>query len=56
MAELSNEADFFRFMEINGPPSIGGKRNYLSWLRYVNELYSPNFISNNLSLSTMYYK
>ena len=45
MTELSNEADFFRFMERNGPNSDGGKRNYLSWLRYVNELYSPNFDS-----------
>jgi len=40
-----NEADFFRFMERNGPNSEGGKRNYLSWLRYVNELYNPNFDS-----------
>jgi len=40
-----NEADFFRFMETNGPNSDGGKRNYLSWLRYVNELYNPNFDS-----------
>jgi len=40
-----NEADFFRFMERNGPNSDGGKRNYLSWLRYVNELYNPNFDS-----------
>jgi putative restriction endonuclease len=42
MAEISNEAEFFRFMEGNGPPSDGGKRNYLSWLRYVNEQYRPN--------------
>jgi hypothetical protein len=45
MAELTNEAEFFRFMERNGPPSGGGKRNYLSWLRYVNELYHPNLDS-----------
>jgi len=45
MAEIANEAEFFRFMENNGPPSEGGKRNYLSWLRYVIELYNPNFDS-----------
>jgi len=43
VTQLSNEADFIRFMEANGPPSEGGKNNYLSWLRYVNELYRPNF-------------
>ena len=43
MPALPNEAEFFRFMENNGPPSDGGKRNYLSWLRYVAEQYSPDF-------------
>lgn len=45
MTELSNEAEFYRFMESNGPNSDGGKRNYISWLRYVNELYRPKFSS-----------
>lgn len=43
MPALPKEAEFFRFMERNGPPSDGGMRNYLAWLRYVAELYSPDF-------------
>lgn len=43
LASIANEADFFRFMDENGPSSDGGKRNYLSWLRYVNDLYSIDF-------------
>lgn len=43
MTSIANEAAFFRFMEENGPDSAGGKRNYLSWLRYVNELYSIDY-------------
>lgn len=43
MTSIANEAAFFRFMEENGPPSEGGKRNYLSWLRYVNELYAVDY-------------
>ena len=45
MTSVANEAAFFRFMENNGPASDGGKRNYLSWLRYVNELYGTNFVN-----------
>lgn len=47
MTSIANEAAFFRFMEENGPASEGGKRNYLSWLRYVNELYDVDY--DNLS-------
>lgn len=42
---IANEASFFRFMEDNGPASDGGKRNYLSWLRYVSELYDIDFVN-----------
>ncbi|MDF1764481.1 MAG: HNH endonuclease [Oleibacter sp.] len=45
MTSVANEAAFFRFMENNGPASDGGKRNYLSWLRYVNELYGTDFVN-----------
>lgn len=45
MTSIANEADFFRFMEVNGPASDGGKRNYLSWLRYVSELYGIDFVN-----------
>ena len=45
MTSIANEATFFRFMEENGPASDGGKRNYLSWLRYVNELYEVDFVN-----------
>jgi predicted restriction endonuclease len=44
---LPNEADFYRFMEIHGPGSIGGKRNYLTWLRYVANEYNPDFNTFN---------
>lgn len=47
MTSIANEAAFFRFMEENGPASDGGKRNYLSWLRYVNELYSVDYDNLN---------
>jgi putative restriction endonuclease len=43
MTSIANEADFFRFMEDHGPASDGGKRNYLSWLRYVKELYGIDY-------------
>tara|TARA_R110002167_G_scaffold115848_3_gene290458 strand:- start:7055 stop:7732 length:678 start_codon:yes stop_codon:yes gene_type:complete len=32
-------------MEDNGPASAGGKRNYLSWLRYVTEVYRVDFVN-----------
>lgn len=51
MTTISNEAEFFRFMELNGPSSDGGKRNYLSWLRYVNSQYHVNF--DNLDLNNI---
>ncbi|PXF29441.1 hypothetical protein WH50_20785 [Pokkaliibacter plantistimulans] len=43
MTSIANEADFVRFMETSGPPSDGGKRNYLSWLRYIHELYGTDY-------------
>tara|TARA_R110001592_G_scaffold221139_2_gene475808 strand:+ start:16718 stop:17434 length:717 start_codon:yes stop_codon:yes gene_type:complete len=43
MTSITNEADFFKFMEDHGPASDGGKRNYLSWLRYVNKLYCIDY-------------
>lgn len=43
MAELSNEAEFYSFMKINGPKSHKSKSSYISWLRYVNELYRLDF-------------
>lgn len=43
MKSIANEAAFIKFMEGNGPRSDGGKRNYLSWLRYVIDLYEINF-------------
>lgn len=48
---IANEAAFFRFMEENGPASDGGKRNYLSWLRYVNDLYDVDY--DNLNPATI---
>lgn len=47
MPSIANEAAFFKFMENKGPASDGGKRNYLSWLRYVKELYSIDFDNLN---------
>ncbi len=43
MTSIANEAAFSKFMEDNGPESHGGKRNYLSWLRYVDELYGVDY-------------
>jgi len=37
MSNVSRESAFFSFMEENGPNSDGGKRNYISWLRYVSD-------------------
>lgn len=47
MTSIANEAAFFRFMKDNGPASDGGKRNYLSWLRYVNEMYGVDYDNLN---------
>jgi len=43
MKTLPNEADFFRFMQANGPQNDKSKGNYISWLRYVKDLYNPAF-------------
>lgn len=45
MKSIANEAAFFKFMEDNGPTSDGGKRNYLSWLRYVIDLYGIDLVN-----------
>lgn len=47
MTSIANEAAFFRFMEENGPEKDSSRRNYLSWLRYVNELYSVDYDNLN---------
>lgn len=48
MPSIANEAAFLRFMQENGPSSEGGKKNYLSWLRYVNEMFDVDFDNLNI--------
>ncbi len=43
MTSIANEAAFLRFMQENGPKNENSRRNYLSWLRYVYELYDVNY-------------
>ncbi len=47
MPSIANEAAFVRFMQENGPSSKDSKRNYLSWLRYVSELYNVDYDNLN---------
>jgi len=47
MTSIANEAAFFRFMQKNGPSKDSSKRNYLAWLRYINELYSIDYDNLN---------
>lgn len=39
MSNVTKESEFVSFMHENGPPSDGGKRNYISWLRYIADNY-----------------
>ncbi|CAM1368729.1 HNH endonuclease [Tenacibaculum xiamenense] len=39
MNEIFNESEFWKFMKLNGPNSSNSKRNYISWLRYINREY-----------------
>jgi len=39
VSSVSKESEFYQFMVKNGPSSSGGKRNYISWLRYVGDKY-----------------
>jgi len=44
---IEKESDFFQYMKTNGPNGNGSKRNYISWLRYIND----NIESLNESIS-----
>jgi hypothetical protein len=34
---IKNEEAFYEFMEVNGPNAVASKRNYISWLRFVDQ-------------------
>lgn len=48
MSNVSREPEFYRFMVENGPRSDGGKRNYISWLRYITDKYG--YVSQPLTI------
>jgi len=41
MNKTINESDFFQYMKTNGPKGNRSKRNYISWLRYINDNIEP---------------
>ena len=49
MTSIAREASFFRYMGVKGPETAEAKRNYVSWLRYVADIYNIDLANLNES-------
>ena len=45
MSSIPKESEFYAFMRTNGPHSDSSKRNYISWLRFINDNFQFFFTS-----------